>query len=207
MDNRFLTSLQARLRFAVANPQPLPLLAGLLVLAASSAQLFVLPGMERADEADQAEITRIERAIRRARLSQMAQEETGVSPTSTRERLLGTFPLEGELNGQLGRLLDLANKEGLQIPAGDYRLVKGKEDALFDRYVLNLPVKGSYSKIRGYLLTVRREFPRLAIEDATLRRDGIGNAEIEAQLRFVLFSRRDSAAKTSSSTSSEEKKR
>lgn len=188
MDHRLLTSLQARLRFAAANPQPLPLLAGLLVLSAIGMQLFILPGMERADEADQAEITRIERNTRRMNI---AREEAIASPVVTRERVLGHFPLENELNAQLGRLLDLANKEGLQIPSGDYRLVKGKEDALFDRYVLNLPAKGAYGKIQGYLAAVRREFPGLAIEDASLRRDSISSAEVEAQLRFVLFCRRD----------------
>lgn len=193
MDHRLLTSLQARLHFAAANPHPLPLLAGLLVLAAAGVQLFVLPGLEEADEADQAEITRIERGTRRAA---MARQETAVSPVHTRERLLGHFPVESELNAQLGRLLELAGKEGLQIPTGDYRLVKGKEDALFDRYVLNLPVKGAYGTIQSYLAAVRREFPGLAIEDASLRRDSIASAEVEAQLRFVLFCRRDGGPKS-----------
>lgn len=193
MDHRLLTSLHARLRFAAVNPQPLPLLAGLLVLVAAGVQLFVLPGMERADETDQTEIARIERGIRRARI---ASAETAALPTDARERLLASFPLESELNGQLGRLLDLAGKQGLQIPTGDYRLIKGKEDALFDRYVLNLPVKGAYGQIRGYLATVRRDFPGLAIEDAALRRDSISSAEIEAQLRFVLFSRSDGGTRT-----------
>lgn len=123
MDHRLLTSLQARLRFAAANPQPVPLLAGLLVIAAAGVQLFLLPGMERADEADQAEITRIERNTRRMNI---VREETVASPVDTRERVLGHFPRENELNVQLGRLLDLANKEGLQIPTGDYRPGQGQ---------------------------------------------------------------------------------
>lgn len=198
MDNRFLTALHARLRFAAANPQPLPLLAGLLVLAAIGAQLFVLPGMERADEADQIEIPRLERQIRRASI---VRQETVASPVDTRERVLGHFPFENELNEQLGRLLDLANSEGLQIPTGDYRLAKGKEDALFDRYVLNLPVKGAYAKVRSYLLRVRKTFPGLAIEDVTLRRDTIGSGEVEAQLRFVLFCRHEGAAQNARAVS------
>ena len=75
-------------------------------------------------------------------------------------------------------------------------MVKGKEDALFDRYILNLPAKGTYSAIRGYLLSVRRGFPSLAIEDVSVRRESIGSAELEVQLRFVLFSRRDGGVTT-----------
>ena len=59
--------------------------------------------------------------------------------------------------------------------------------------MLNLPVKGSYQTIRRFLTAVRSEFPDLAVEDITLRRDNIGNTEAEAQFRFVLFGRRKNA--------------
>ena len=97
-----------------------------------------------------------------------------------------------QLNSELGRLIELATQQGLQLPSGDYRLLPGK-DGLFDRYVLNLPVKGSYQTIRRFLTAVRSEFPDLAVEDITLRRDNIGNTEVEAQFRFVLFGRRKNA--------------
>ena len=109
-----------------------------------------------------------------------------------RQRLLDRFPSEDQLNAELGRLLEMASKEGLQIPTGDYRLVPGK-DGLFDRYVLNLPVKGSYMTIRRYVATVRQAFPDLAVEDISLRRENIGSTEVEAQLRFILFGRRSGA--------------
>jgi len=115
-----------------------------------------------------------------------------VTPEDTRQRLLERFPSEDQLNAELGRLLDLASKEGLQVPTGDYRLVPGK-DGLFDRYVLNLPVSGSYQTIRRYVAAVRREFPDLAVEDISLRRESIDSAEVEAQLRFILFGRRSAA--------------
>lgn len=194
LQSNLSVNLRSRLRFAVANPQPVPLLAALLVFAVAAVQLFVVPRMEAAMVADEAELVRLERTARRAAIER--QEITQASPSDTRQRLLGHFAVESELNSQLGRLFELASAAGLQIPTGDYRLVKGKEDALFDRYVLNFPVKGQYDIIRRYLLTVRRTFPGLAIEDVSLRRESIGSAELEAQLRFVLFSRRDSGVKS-----------
>jgi hypothetical protein len=92
------------------------------------------------------------------------------------------------LHAELGRLLELADQKGLQLSAGEYRLLAGK-DKLFDRYVLNLPVQGSYRDLRAYLTTIRSEFPALAIEDVTLRRENIGASTIDAQLRLVTFFR------------------
>lgn len=68
-------------------------------------------------------------------------------------------------------------------------MLAGK-DKLFNRYVLNLPVQGSYRDLRTYLTTIRAEFPALAIEDVTLRRENIGAGSVDAQLRLVIFARR-----------------
>lgn len=189
MADRFLNALLARLRFAVANLQVLPLLALLLVAAAALAHLLVLPGREAAVEEGERRLASLERSARRAAVE---RQSVRVSPEDTRQRLLERFPTEAQLNAELGRLLEMANKEGLHLPSGDYRLIPGK-DGLFDRYVLNLPVKGSYRSIRRYVTAVRNEFPDLAVDDITLRRENIGGTEVEAQLRFILFGRRNTA--------------
>jgi hypothetical protein len=190
MADRFLNLLLARLRFAAANLPVLPLIAFLLVVAAALAQLFLLPGREAAIEASEQRLVGLERSARRAAIERQSSEQ--VSPEDTRQRLLDRFPSEDQLNAELGRLIELAGKEGLSVPSGDYRLMPGK-DGMFDRYVLNLPVKGSYRTIRRYVAAVRKEFPDLAVDDITLRRENIGSAEVEAQLRFILFGRRKTA--------------
>jgi hypothetical protein len=158
----------------------------LLVGAAVLVHLVLLPRHEAAiDDAEQ-RLASLERSARRAAIERQTEQ---VTPEDTRQRLLERFPTEDQLNTELGRLIELAGKEGLQVPSGDYRLVPGK-DGLFDRYVLNLPVKGSYLTIRRYVAVVRKEFPDLAVDDISLRRENIGGAEVEAQLRFILFGRR-----------------
>jgi len=186
MADRFLKPLLARLNFALVNLQLIPLLALLLVGVAAGAQLFLLPGREAAIAASEQRLASLERRSRRAAMERQVER---VSPEETRQRLLGRFPSELELNAELGRLLALAGEQGLQVPNGDYRLMPGKDD-LFDRYVLNLPVKGSYRTVRRYVAAVRETFPDIAIDDISLRRENIGSTEVEAQLRFVLFGRR-----------------
>jgi len=156
------------------------------VLAAAAAQLFLLPSHEAAIEDAERRLVSLDRNARRVRIESQNEQ---VSPADTRQRLLNRFPGEDQLNAELGRLIELATQQGLKLPSGDYRLMPGK-DGLFDRYVLNLPVKGSYQAIRSYVAAARHEFPDLAVDDITLRRENIASTEVEAQLRFVIFARR-----------------
>lgn len=176
----------SRSRFALANPQWLALAGGLLVLIAAGLHLVVLPGREAAIEAGERQMQQLERASRRARIDRQLTQAT---PEQARLSLLESFPDENRLHAELGRLLELASEKGLQLSAGEYRLLAGK-DKLFNRYVLNLPVQGSYRDLRTYLTTIRTEFPALAIEDVTLRRENIGAGSVDAQLRLVIFARR-----------------
>lgn len=178
-----MNSLLARARFALANPNWLLLAGGLCVLLAAIAHLLLLPGREAAIEAGERRLAQLERATRRLQIEQQS------APEPERPQLLARFPEASHLPGELGRLLDLAGQGGLRFSGGEYRLVAGKEK-LVDSYVVSLPVHGDYREIRRFLVALRREFPTLAIEDVSLRRDNIGAGEIEAQLRLVIFTRR-----------------
>ena len=179
-----MNTLLARARFALANPNWLLLTGGLLVLLAAVIHLLLLPGREAAIEAGERRLAQLERNTRRLQIERQSTPEVG------RPQLLDRFPVASRLPGELGKLLDLAEQDGLQFSGGEYRLVAGKEK-LLDRYVVSLPVRGDYQEIRRFLMTLRDEFPALAIEDVSLRRDKIGSSEIDAQLRLVLFIRRD----------------
>lgn len=186
MDNRFLNAALARLRFAAANRQPWPLAALALVTAAVGGHVFVLPAREAAIDDAARRLASLDKEMRRAAIARQVRES---SPTEARQRLLDRFPTEVQLNATLGRMLDKAKGAGLQVPSGDYRLQLDKKGPI-DRYVLTLPVKGSYLNIRRYVAAVCAEFPDLAVEDIGLRRENIGATEVEAQLRFMLFGRR-----------------
>lgn len=186
MVDRFLKNLLPRLRFLLANPQPLPLLALGLLLAAGALQLAAMPAREAAIEQAAARQATLERQLRR---QQIASQAAADGPLDARQQLLGRFPGEAGLNAELGRLLALAGERGLSLPEGEYRLVQAK-DGLFDRYVLSLPVSGDYRAIRAYVQAVRSDFPALAVDDLSVRRAGIGAERIDAQIRLVLFARR-----------------
>lgn len=182
------------LGFLAARLALLPVLALGLLMAAIFLQGRLIPAREAAEAEATRQVARLEREARQQAVARQAQADEAAaspsaSPADTRQRLLARFPSEAQLNAELGRLLALAGEQGLQVPSGDYRLQPSR-DGLFDRYVLNLPVKGAYLTVRRYVAAARREFPDLAVDDISLRREAIGQAEVEAQLRFVLFARR-----------------
>lgn len=176
-----------KFRFAAAHAPLLPVLALILVLGATAAHLLLLPARERAIADAELQANTLEREARRAARERRSQ---GNTPEDTREALLQPFPGEALRNAQLGRLIEMAAAHGVQLPGGDYRLVRSKA-GLFDRYVLNMPVTGSYKSIRAFVHAARGQFPALAVEDMAFSRESIGDAEVAGQLRFVLFSRRN----------------
>lgn len=186
MAHRFLNTLMVRLRFGIAHIQAVPLLAFLLVAVTALAQLFWLPAREAAVRDNEQRLAGLES---KARELAIERQSLVVSPDETRQRLLARYPGEAQLNAQLGRLLELSADEGLQVVSGEYQLIAAKE-ALFNRYVLNLPVKGEYRKIRRYVQAVREAFPDLAVEEISLHRENIAAGEVEARLRFVILGRR-----------------
>jgi len=190
MAARFLTTAIAWLRHAAAHVRPLPLVALLLVAASVIAQVVLLPGRDAAIEQAERELVRAEKALRRAA---MAAEAEGRQPDGAPASPLERFQSEAQRNATLGRLLDIASAQGLQIPTGDYRLVAAKGGPL-ERYVLTLPVRGQYLSIRRYVAAVRADFADLAVDDVTLRRESVATNEVEAQLRFIVFARRGVAS-------------
>jgi hypothetical protein len=54
-------------------------------------------------------------------------------------------------------------------------------------YQLNLPVKGSYAAIWQFALSALRAIPFASLDDISFRRDSIGDATVEARLRFTLY--------------------
>lgn len=176
-----------RIRFALAYPDAVPLAGSVLALLAITLHTVVLPGAAEQLEAAEYRLGQIEKSYRR----QLTARHVAEAPE--RRGLLDRFADDRRLPDELGRLLELTERAGLQLQAGEYRLV-ASQGKLFDRYVLNLPVRGAYSDVRAYLASLPDEFPAVAVEEVILRRESIASGELEAQLRLVIFARRRGGA-------------
>lgn len=119
---------------------------------------------------------------------------TGTVPTggvgSTREEQLqgfyGFFPPLSTLPDWLERIYAAAERNGVALETGEYRLVQERGWRLA-RYQLVLPVKGSYRQIRGFVAEVLTEVPAAALDEIGFRRDAAASDRIDVRLRLTLY--------------------
>ena len=111
------------------------------------------------------------------------EPETGSTQLAT---FYGFFPAATALPELLRTVQRAAEANGLRLDKGEYRL---NHEAGFPlaRYLVTLPLHGGYAEVRKFVNDVLDTVPAAALEDLTLRREEIGDTQVEARVRFVLF--------------------
>lgn len=94
---------------------------------------------------------------------------------------------------QVRTLFGLASKAGLTLQQGDYR--SGYDQgARVHTYQVTLPVRGSYKSVWRFAMMALAAIPFASLDEVSLRREAVGDATIDARLRFTLYLR-DGAVK------------
>ena len=97
-----------------------------------------------------------------------------------------SFPRVGELTVSIAHTLEAAKKHALVIDKADYRYEPVRKDELM-AYQMSFTLKGSYPRVRGFLMALLRDNSALSLDDVSFRRDGIASAEIEARVRLTFY--------------------
>ncbi len=119
--------------------------------------------------------------------AQPLQRITDIPQLDGTARFYELFPTAGSLTDELQRLHRLAAAAGLQIVKGDY-LLEEHEDSL-GVFHASLPVRGSYSEIRGFIGIVLKEIPIASIDGLRFERKRVGEPQLEAHIRVTLYFR------------------
>jgi hypothetical protein len=88
-----------------------------------------------------------------------------------------------ELEASQRAVLDAALRHNLVAGRVDYGY-EHSEAGRFGMATLQMPLRGSYSDLRGFLATVLAAQPALAVRELAIRRDAAGNG-VEAQLQLA----------------------
>ena len=96
------------------------------------------------------------------------------------------FPAENESPQWLEKLVGVAEKNGLSLNDGEYKVTQDKVGKLM-RYKITLPVQGKYPQIRKFLLSLKTEIPMAALEDVQFERKDIIDAAVQAKVKLVLY--------------------
>ena len=100
------------------------------------------------------------------------------------------FPPRGEIGAALDEINRMAGQRNLVLSSGDYKFTEEKNLRLA-RYELRLPVRGSYAQVYGLIAAALNAMPSLALDEIVIKRESRGAGEVDAQLRFSLYVRRD----------------
>lgn len=92
----------------------------------------------------------------------------------------------------LAKLYAVANAQGLVLEQGSYRLASEASEAFepLVRFDIVLPVKGGYPQLRRFMTKSLHDNALLALESVSFSRQTIGDASVDAQLRFSLYLRK-----------------
>jgi hypothetical protein len=98
------------------------------------------------------------------------------------------FPSRENEPKVLGKIYKAARDESVRLAEGEYKYSLGKAGRM-GMYQVNLPVKGSYVQLRKFIVKVLNTLPNASLEQISFKRETIGSAEIEANIRFTIYLR------------------
>lgn len=129
---------------------------------------------------------RVARAERLAALAPGAALAAPLSTASRRQQFFATLPAQGDLLQCLERIYAVAASEQLTLQHGEY---SGAEipDARLVRYRLVLPLQGGYLQIRHFISAATAAVPGLVLDDLSLQRHNVGDAQLAARVQLSLY--------------------
>jgi len=116
------------------------------------------------------------------------------TPASAREQLsafYGFFPAPDRTAAQLGVIFAVAEKQALSLELGDYRILRENVGGL-THYQLVFPFKGSYPQVRKFVAATLRQVPNLSLDSIEFERQKVGDATLNAKVKFVMYLGRQS---------------
>lgn len=98
----------------------------------------------------------------------------------------GFFPPIESVPDTLARIQAAAQRQGLVLDKGEYRL-EGEQGFAVRRYQVTLPVAGTYAQVRSFVNNVLDEVPHAAVDELIMNRKDIAHQNLEVRVRFSVF--------------------
>jgi hypothetical protein len=156
--------------------------AGLLLFSTGVVLTALIAPAQRA----RLDAARTELGTLRAR--HMLAGPSGAKPARAEQlaAFYGYFPALETLPDWLARIYEAAQRNGVALEVGDYRMTQ-EESSRLARYQVTLPVRGGYGQIRAFIADVLNTVPAAALEEVAFKRDRISVPTLEARLRFAVY--------------------
>lgn len=169
-------------RRLLIRPQGLPpaALAGVALLAFSLAFLgsAVLPARQKLAQLREELAQATEQ--RRQRPQAVQRQEADLPEVAA------LLPRPEQVVAQVMAVAQAAERNQLALDSGDYKLSRDR-DAGVTAYQMDLPLHGTYPRLRRFLAEAVAQVPGLALEELSFKREQIGQGDVVGRARFTLY--------------------
>lgn len=162
--------------------RPGVLAVGILVVFPPFYFSAIVPAQERLDSARRSTLSLREQIMQASKTLDGGRR----TPTQQLAEYYRIFPEELDSPQWLEKLVTLAEKNGLSLNEGEYKVTRDRVGRLM-RFQMVLPVKGEYPQIRSFLSALPAELPIVALENVQFTRQKVADPAVEAQIRLVLY--------------------
>ena len=132
-------------------------------------------------------VSRLEDERRRAQYTGDAAVSADQPMLSRQERLHAVLRNADEATVQLRQLYQLA--EGLQLAVRQTDFQQTAGTGGIGRLQISMPIKGTYTQLRGFVEQALRELPNLSVDRLQFKRNQVGQAQLEATVHLSLWQR------------------
>jgi hypothetical protein len=113
------------------------------------------------------------------------QREKGAGPLAD---FYGFFPALETLPGALAHVYVIAEKAGINLDKGEYRLIASPEERL-TRYEAVFPVRGNYTQVRAFAVSVLHDLPFASLDDLKLEKKRAEDTVLDSQIKLTFYLR------------------
>ena len=129
---------------------------------------------------------RLENSLREQALNAGTTFKSASTPSEELEEFYRYFPSEKKSPRVFGKLVEVAEKNGLSLNHGEYIVTQDKVGQLV-RFKITLPVQGKYKQIRNFLSSLGTEIPNMALENVQFERKDILDEDVQVKIRLLLY--------------------
>ncbi len=113
------------------------------------------------------------------------------TPSEELDEFYKHFPPEKSSPHWLGKLVEVAERNGLSLNHGQYVVTRDKVGQL-RRFKITLPVQGKYTQIRKFLNSLSYEIPNMALENVQFQRKDVLDTDVQVKIKLLLYMVQDS---------------
>ena len=111
-----------------------------------------------------------------------------ITPEAGLTRVVAQLPTRGQIPAVLGQMLQQAQAAGIELGKGQYSYTPAAKGNI-GRYEVDFPLSAQYPAVRDFIDRILTTIPAAGLHKLTIQRKTIGDTQVNADVRFVVFVR------------------